>query len=52
MNDEILFTPPLLANLLNAGLVIPSIVALAYLIACLLAPTFPIPFPALTFTPI
>jgi hypothetical protein len=45
MKDEILLTPPLLANLLMAGLVIPSIEALLVFLACLLAPTFPIPFP-------
>ncbi len=45
MKEEILLTPPLLANLLIAGLVIPSIEALADFLACLLAPTFPIPFP-------
>ena len=45
MNDEILLTPPLLANLLIAGLVIPSIEALVVFLACLFAPTLPIPFP-------
>jgi hypothetical protein len=45
MKDEILLTPPLLANLLIAGLVIPSIEALVDFLPCLLAPTFPIPFP-------
>ena len=47
MKEEILLTPPLLANLLIAGLVIPSIDALFVLRACLFAPTFPMPFPAL-----
>jgi hypothetical protein len=45
MKDEIRFTPPLLANLLIAGLVIPSMDALEDFLECLLAPTFPIPFP-------
>ncbi len=45
MKDEILLTPPLLANLLIAGLVIPSIEAFAVFLACLFAPTLPIPFP-------
>jgi len=47
MKAEILFTPPLLANLLMAGLVIPSIEDFYDFLACLLAPTFPIPFPPL-----
>jgi len=45
MNALILLTPPLLANLLIAGLVIPSILALVVFLACLLPPTLPIPFP-------
>ena len=45
MKVEILLTPPLLANLLIAGLVIPSIFYLVDFLACLLAPTFPTPFP-------
>jgi hypothetical protein len=45
MKVEILLTPPLLANLLIAGLVIPSMLALVYFLACLLPPTFPTPFP-------
>ncbi len=50
MNEEILLTPPLLASLLKAGLVIPSMVALAYFLAWRLAPpTFPTPFPSFPF---
>jgi hypothetical protein len=45
MKAEILLTPPLLANLLIAGLVIPSMEDFYDFLACLLAPTFPIPFP-------
>jgi hypothetical protein len=45
MKEEILLTPPLLANLLIAGFVIPSIEALVVFLACLLAPTLPIPLP-------
>jgi hypothetical protein len=45
MKVEILLTPPLLANLLIAGLVMPSILALYAFLACLFPPTLPIPFP-------
>lgn len=51
MNDEILLTPPLLASLRMAGLVIPSIEALACRFwAVLLVPTFP--FPPTPFPPL
>ena len=45
MKVEILLTPPLLANLLIAGLVMPSMLALYAFLACLFPPTLPIPFP-------
>ncbi|MFO0131178.1 MAG: hypothetical protein ACK52J_00905 [bacterium] len=45
MKVEILLTPPLLAKRLIAGLVIPSMVDFYVFLACLLAPTFPTPFP-------
>jgi hypothetical protein len=45
MNDEILLTPPLLASLLIAGLVIPSMLGLLLFLGCLFYPTFPTPFP-------
>jgi hypothetical protein len=51
MKEEILFTPPLLANLLMAGLVMPSIEALACLLwVVLLVPT--LPFPPTPFPPL
>ena len=46
VNPEILLTPPLLANLLIAGLVIPRILSLSTFL-CLFAPPFPNPFPPL-----
>ena len=49
MKEEILLTPPLLANLLIAGLVIPSEVGLFGLLVVCLFPVFPV-FPA-TFPP-
>ena len=45
MRAEIRFTPPLLARRLMAGFVTPKIVSLMAFLACLLAPTFPNPFP-------
>jgi hypothetical protein len=45
MNEEILLTPPLLASLLIAGLVIPSMLGLLLFFCCLFYPTFPTPFP-------
>jgi hypothetical protein len=45
IKEDILLTPPLLANLLIAGFVIPSIVALGYFRAWRFAPIFPSPFP-------
>ena len=48
MKWEILLTPPLLANLLIAGLVIPSMFSLAVLLVVLLIPTLAVtylPFP-------
>jgi hypothetical protein len=45
MKEEILFTPPLLASLLIAGLVMPSIALLFDLKALLLVAIIP-PFPA------
>ena len=52
MNDEILLTPPLLANLLIAGLVIPSMLGLLLFLGCLFYPTFPTPFPDFPDPPI
>ncbi len=49
MKDEILFTPPLLANLLMAGLVIPSVTGFTDLFVCLFPPTFPYIMPLLPF---
>ena len=49
MNDEILLTPPLLANLLIAGLVIPSETGLVDLLVCLFPPVFPATFPPFPF---
>ncbi len=45
MKDDILLTPPLLANLLIAGLVIPSMLGLVDFLGYLFYPTFPTPFP-------
>ena len=45
MRYEILFTPPLLASLLIAGLVIPSRSGLEVFLLFLFAAIFPIPFP-------
>ena len=49
MNEEILLTPPLLANLLIAGLVIPSDTGLVDLLVCLFPPVFPATFPPFPF---
>ena len=49
MNEEILLTPPLLANLLIAGLVIPSETGLVDLLVCLFPPVFPATFPPFPF---
>jgi len=49
MNADILLTPPLLANLLIAGFVIPSIDAFVDFLACLFPPTLPTPFPPLPY---
>jgi len=49
MNDDILLTPPLLANLLIAGFVIPSDTGLVDLLVCLFPPVFPATFPPFPF---
>jgi hypothetical protein len=53
MKEEILLTPPLLANLLIAGLVIPSDVGLVGLlfVVDLPLPDFPATFPPFPFPP-
>ena len=54
MKDEILFTPPLRANLLIANFVIPSVTGLVDFLLFLFPPVFPVifalnPFPVIEF---
>ena len=49
MKDEILLTPPRRANLLIAGLVIPSDTGFVDLFVCLFPPVLPATFPPFPF---
>ena len=51
INDEILLTPPLLANLLIAGFVIPSDTGLVDRLVCLFPPVFPATLPLFPLPP-